>query len=280
MTRCRCRWRRSACSRADREAVVGGLPSGRRRRLDPFRSCGPRGTPGMPREMVELIEGLALGAAAVADREVHRTSTKVARERGWPVSSYAVVRLIVLGMDRGLLALAHHGPDANRDEFEHVLRQSRRTPTTSGNDHSRRWLHRLGDPTALQQRWPCVKRSGARPTPHADVRAAGHVVQRPSCRSAHEWVVDTINSRRRDVSTGPATNPSPVTAAASPPGDRISSGDRARGFQDRVSHRNLSWTGCSRTGRAVHHPPGTVRSAQQCGRLAGGAIRSRCTYAD
>ena len=89
----------------------------------------------MPREMVELIEGLALGAAAVADREVHRTSTKVARERGWPVSSYAVVRLIVVGMDRGLLALAHHGPDAYRDGYELVLR---REPCVGRRPASRR----------------------------------------------------------------------------------------------------------------------------------------------
>lgn len=82
-----------------------------------------RGGRRMPPEMLELIEGLALRRPPPRIVEVHRAVTKVASERGWPVPSYAVVRLIVLGLDRGLLALAHHGPDVYRDNFELVLRR-------------------------------------------------------------------------------------------------------------------------------------------------------------
>jgi len=34
-----------------------------------------------------------------------------------------VVRRVIVGLDRGLLALAHHGPDAYRDRYELVLRR-------------------------------------------------------------------------------------------------------------------------------------------------------------
>ena len=37
--------------------------------------------------------------------------------------SYQSVRRIVQGLDHGLLALAHHGPDVYRDYFELVLRR-------------------------------------------------------------------------------------------------------------------------------------------------------------
>jgi putative transposase len=38
------------------------------------------------------------------------------------------VRRIVLGLDRGLLALAHHDPDVYRDDFELVLRRESAHP--------------------------------------------------------------------------------------------------------------------------------------------------------
>jgi hypothetical protein len=52
----------------------------------------------------------------------------VAVERGWPPVSYSVVRRIVIGLDRGLLALAHHDPDVYRDEFELVMRRAGTEP--------------------------------------------------------------------------------------------------------------------------------------------------------
>jgi hypothetical protein len=35
--------------------------------------------------------------------------------------SYPVVRRIIAGLNRGLLTVAHHGPEAYRNEFELVL---------------------------------------------------------------------------------------------------------------------------------------------------------------
>src|SRR6478736_3059859 len=134
----------------------------------------------MPPEMVELVEGLALRRPPPRIVEVYRTVTTVAVERGWPTPSYAVVRRIVLGLDRGLLALAHHDPDVYRDEFELVLRRESAHPndiwqadhteldvmvldeadvpvrpwlTATLDDHSRAiagYTVFLGDPTAMQ----------------------------------------------------------------------------------------------------------------------------------
>jgi putative transposase len=130
--------------------------------------------------MVELVEGLALRRPPPRIVEVYRSVTTVAAERGWPTPSYAVVRRIVLGLDRGLLALAHHDPDVYRDEFELVLRRESAHPndiwqadhteldvmvldeagvpvrpwlTVILDDHSRviaGYTVFLGDPTALQ----------------------------------------------------------------------------------------------------------------------------------
>ena len=112
--------------------------------------------------------------------EVHREAVRVAAERGWPAPSYPVVRRIIAGLDRGLVALAHDGPDVYRDDFELVLRRESAHPndlwqadhteldvmvldetgkparpwlTVILDDHSRAvagYTVFLGDPTALQ----------------------------------------------------------------------------------------------------------------------------------
>ncbi len=48
----------------------------------------------------------------------HRAVNTAAAEREWPRVSYSVVRCIVIGLDRGLLALAHG--DAQEYQFEVV----------------------------------------------------------------------------------------------------------------------------------------------------------------
>lgn len=77
----------------------------------------------LPAQMVAFIEGLALRRPPPKVAEVHRAVNVVAAEQGWPAVSYSVVRRIVIGLDRGLLALAHHDPDVYRDEFELVMRR-------------------------------------------------------------------------------------------------------------------------------------------------------------
>ena len=64
---------------------------------------------------------------------VHRGAVRVALERGWPPPSYPVVRRIIAGLDRGLLALAHGGPGDYRDNFELVLRRESAHPNIRMN---------------------------------------------------------------------------------------------------------------------------------------------------
>jgi putative transposase len=93
----------------------------------------------LPEQMVEFIEGLALRRPPPKMAEVHRAVNVVGVERGWPPVSYSVVRRIVVGLDRGLLALAHHGSDVYRDEFELVMRREAAHPNDIWQaDHT--WL--------------------------------------------------------------------------------------------------------------------------------------------
>ena len=134
----------------------------------------------IPAELVAIVEGLALRRPPPKVAEVHREAVRVAGERGWPAPSYAVTRRIVLGLDRGLLSLAHRGPAGYRDEFELVFRRESLRPndlwqadhteldvmvldeagkavrpwlTVILDDHSRAvagYTVFLGDPSALQ----------------------------------------------------------------------------------------------------------------------------------
>lgn len=98
-----------------------------------------RGGRRMPPEMLELIEGLALRRPPPKAAEVHRAAAKIAADRGWQAPSYQVVRRIILGLDRGLLALAHHDPDVYRDEFELVLRRESAHPNDIWQANTPSW---------------------------------------------------------------------------------------------------------------------------------------------
>jgi hypothetical protein len=50
-------------------------------------------------------------------------AVQVAEQRGLPAPSYQLVRRLTQGVNRGLLALAHHGSEASRDDFESALRR-------------------------------------------------------------------------------------------------------------------------------------------------------------
>lgn len=82
----------------------------------------------VPKELVELVEGLALRRPPPRIAEVHRTAVDLAAQRGLPAPSYQSVRRIIERLDRGLLALAHHGPEVYRDNFELVLRREAAHP--------------------------------------------------------------------------------------------------------------------------------------------------------
>ena len=94
------------------------------RRLDRADRGGRR----LPKEMIELIEGMALRRPPPKAAEVHRAVSGVAAQRGWPPVSYPVVRRIIAGLDRGLVALAHGGAQEYRDDFELVMRREATHP--------------------------------------------------------------------------------------------------------------------------------------------------------
>ena len=77
----------------------------------------------LPDELLEVIEGMALRRPPPHAAEVYRASVKIAAEQGWKSPSYTVVREVIAGLDRGLLALAHHDGSVYRDTYELVLRR-------------------------------------------------------------------------------------------------------------------------------------------------------------
>ena len=89
---------------------------------------GDRGVRHIPAELVQLVEGMALRRPPPKMAQVYRTVGQVARDRGLPEPSYESVRRIIQGLDRALLALAHHGPNVHRDDFELVLRRESSHP--------------------------------------------------------------------------------------------------------------------------------------------------------
>ena len=134
----------------------------------------------LPDELLEVIESMALRRPPPHAAEVYRASVKIAAEQGWKSPSYTVVREVIAGLDRGLLALAHHDGSVYRDTYELVLRRESGHPndlwqadhteldvmvldeadrpvrlwlTVIVDDHSRAVPGNtvfLGDPTALQ----------------------------------------------------------------------------------------------------------------------------------
>lgn len=83
----------------------------------------------MPADLLAAVEGLALRRPAPQAAQVHRAAAQIAVDRGWKVPSYTVVREIIAGLDRGLVALAHHDAAAYRDEFELVYRRESAHPS-------------------------------------------------------------------------------------------------------------------------------------------------------
>ena len=161
---------------------AGGWRRTRRTALDGLRRAGP-GRPGWSADAAgdgRADRGDGVAAAAAQGRRGPSGGRRIAAEQGWPAPSYPVVRRIIAGLDRGLLAMAHDGPDEYRDEFELVLRRESAHPndmwqadhteldvmvldetgqparpwlTVILDDHSRAvagYTVFLGDPTALQ----------------------------------------------------------------------------------------------------------------------------------
>ncbi|MDY7522838.1 Mu transposase C-terminal domain-containing protein [Sphingomonas sp. 10B4] len=81
-----------------------------------------------PRELVELIEGMALLKPPPSIVTIHRRLAGIVGEREWQMPSYGSVRDIVRRIDPAMLTLAHEGAAAFRDKFELVHRHRAERP--------------------------------------------------------------------------------------------------------------------------------------------------------
>lgn len=86
------------------------------------------GRRGVPQDLVEAAEGLALRRPAPSMAFIHRRIADIAAARGIPAPSYSTVRALVAGIDPGLRTLAHDGDTAYRNTFELVYRRNASRP--------------------------------------------------------------------------------------------------------------------------------------------------------
>ena len=109
-----------------------------RRWLARYRADGPAGLARptrpeagkrtFPKELVELIEGMALLKPPPSIVTIHRRLAAIVGERQWRMPSYGSVRDIVRRIDPAMLTLAHEGAAAFRDKFELVHRHRAEHP--------------------------------------------------------------------------------------------------------------------------------------------------------
>jgi len=131
-----------------RVAAEAGTPIRTVRRwIARYRADGPAGLARPPRpeagkrtfpkELVELIEGMALLKPPPSIATIHRRITGLAGERGWRPPSYGSVRSIVGGIDPAMATLAHEGAAAFRDKYELVHRHRAARPNETWQaDHT------------------------------------------------------------------------------------------------------------------------------------------------
>ena len=131
-----------------RVAADAGIPIRTARRwIARYRADGPAGLVRPPRpeagkrtfpkELVELIEGMALLKPPPSIATIHRRIAGLASEREWQAPSYGSVRSIVAGIDPAMATLAHEGAAAFRDKYELVHRHRAVRPNATWQaDHT------------------------------------------------------------------------------------------------------------------------------------------------
>jgi putative transposase len=131
-----------------RVAASAGIPIRTARRwIARYRADGPAGLARprrpeagkrtFPRELVELIEGMALLKPPPSIATIHRRITGLAGERGWRAPSYGTVRSIVGGIEPAMATLAHEGAAVFRDKYELVHRHRAVRPNATWQaDHT------------------------------------------------------------------------------------------------------------------------------------------------
>jgi len=88
-----------------------------------------RGQPhGLPPELTQIIEGLALRTPPPTVALVHRQVREIARQNGWPVPNYRRVYRIVKHLDPALVTLAHAGSHTYRTTYDLLYRHEAEKP--------------------------------------------------------------------------------------------------------------------------------------------------------
>lgn len=118
-----------------------------RRWLTRYRADGPAGLARptrpkagkrtFPRELVELIEGMALLKSPPSIMTIHRRLAGIVDKRKWRMPSYGSVCDIVRRTDPAMLTLVHEGAAAFRDKFGLVHRHRAERPVERHRSHPR-----------------------------------------------------------------------------------------------------------------------------------------------
>jgi putative transposase len=83
---------------------------------------------GLPPQLKELIEGLALRTPPPSVALVYRQVIEVARRNGWSIPTYKRVYRIVKQLDPALVTLAHDGAKAYRTTYDLIYRHEAEKP--------------------------------------------------------------------------------------------------------------------------------------------------------
>lgn len=81
-----------------------------------------------PKELVQLIEGLALRKPQLSCAAIHRRVATIADAQMWQTPSYGTLHAIIRDLDPGMVTLAHDGAAAYRDRFELIHRHRALAP--------------------------------------------------------------------------------------------------------------------------------------------------------
>ena len=84
--------------------------------------------PGLPPELTQMIEGLALRKPPPTVALVHRQVRDVALRNEWPVPNYKRVYRVIKHLDPALVTLAHDGSNTYRTTYDLLYRREADKP--------------------------------------------------------------------------------------------------------------------------------------------------------
>ncbi len=104
-----------------------------KRWMQRYRECGliglarksrsDRGRYRMNKELQSLIEALALEKPPRSVASIYRQTLQIAQQKGWKYPTYRTFVNVIRDLDPGLVALAHEGAKAYRDNFDLIIRR-------------------------------------------------------------------------------------------------------------------------------------------------------------